>query len=702
MTVQTELRRVVQTGNGATSTFYFNAPVLAVTDLAVYTVTTAGVQTLQTRNGAGTFDYTISINASTKYATVTLNNNLTNGYKVVMLRSTAITQGVDYVEGDPFLAETHEGALDRLTLIATQLQEQLDRSVKVVETSTTTGIKIEELEADKILVVNSAADGLTMGPTLAEVDTVADNIADVQTVATNIASVNTVASDLNEAVSEINTVGTNIANVNTVGTDIANVNTVAGAIANVNTTATNIANVNTAATNIASINTNATNIASINTNASNIVAIQNASTNATNAATSASNAATSASNASTSATNAANSATAAASSAVSAASSAASAAALLDNFDDRYLGPKASDPSLDNDGNALLVGALYFNTTSGVMKVYTASGWIAASSASVATLATYEFVATSGQTVFTGADANGATLSYVAPALLVTLNGVRLRPGDDYTATNGTSITLVSAAALNDELVVDAFGSFLVANTYTIAQTDSLLAGKVSTTGNESIAGNKNFAGNTLYVDDTNDRVGIGTASPDAKLNVTGIADDRVAHFSNTQNSNGNIAYLSVHPANGGGALFGQAGHATTTSQYTWIGNGGDDVAGGGGVGLWIYRGTGNLRHMNLPAYMARAWLNTRGDCTINRSGNISSCVDIGASFPTQYMTVNLTTAMPNNQYAVVTGFGGMFRQYNTGEAVGDTDTGNKRVGAFDIDIAGTGAPSDFMCAIFW
>lgn len=107
------------------------------------------------------------------------------------------------------------------------------------------------------------------------------------------------------------------------------------------------------------------------------------------------------------------------------------------------------------------------------MKVYTASGWIAASSASVATLATFEFVATAGQTVFSGTDANGATLSYVAPALIVTLNGVRLRPGDDYTASNGTSITLVSAAALNDELVVDAFGSFLVANTYTIAQADA-------------------------------------------------------------------------------------------------------------------------------------------------------------------------------------------------------------------------------------
>jgi hypothetical protein len=161
---------------------------------------------------------------------------------------------------------------------------------------------------------------------------------------------------------------------------------------------------------------------------------------------------------------------------------------LLDNFDDRYLGAKTSDPALDNDGNALVLGALYFNTTDGVMKVYTASGWIAASSASVATLATFEFVATSGQTVFTGNDANGVSLSYVAPALIVTLNGVRLRPGDDYTATNGTSITLVSAAALNDELVVDAFGSFLVANTYTIAQVDALLANEVSQTSSTGAA----------------------------------------------------------------------------------------------------------------------------------------------------------------------------------------------------------------------
>ena len=76
------------------------------------------------------------------------------------------------------------------------------------------------------------------------------------------------------------------------------------------------------------------------------------------------------SNASTSATNAANSATAAASSASSALNAKNAAEAALDTFDDDFLGSKSSDPSVDNDGNALADGALYFNTTDNVMKVY--------------------------------------------------------------------------------------------------------------------------------------------------------------------------------------------------------------------------------------------------------------------------------------------------------------------------------------------
>ena len=100
-----------------------------------------------------------------------------------------------------------------------------------------------------------------------------------------------------------------------------------------------------------------------------------AASSATAAAGSATSSATSASDSSTSAIASASSATSAASSATSATSSATAAAASYDDFDDRYLGAKSSDPSTDNDGDALVVGALYFNTTTNIMMTYTGSAW---------------------------------------------------------------------------------------------------------------------------------------------------------------------------------------------------------------------------------------------------------------------------------------------------------------------------------------
>lgn len=102
-------------------------------------------------------------------------------------------------------------------------------------------------------------------------------------------------------------------------------------------------------------------------------------TNAANSATAASNSATTATtqagNAATSATAAANSATAAAGSATSAANSATAAATSYDDFDDRYLGSKTANPTTDNDGNALLVGALYWNSVVGQMRVWDGAAW---------------------------------------------------------------------------------------------------------------------------------------------------------------------------------------------------------------------------------------------------------------------------------------------------------------------------------------
>ena len=125
----------------------------------------------------------------------------------------------------------------------------------------------------------------------------------------------------------------------------------------------------TAGTSASAASTSATNAASSETNAA---------SSASSASISASTATTQATNAATSASNASTSASAAAGSATSASAAADAALAALDSFDDKYLGAKSSDPTLDNDGNALVSGALYFNTVDNAMKVYDGSVWLAA------------------------------------------------------------------------------------------------------------------------------------------------------------------------------------------------------------------------------------------------------------------------------------------------------------------------------------
>lgn len=214
----------------------------------------------------------------------------------------------------------------------------------------------------------------------------------------------------------------------------------------------------------------------------------NAANSAAASATSATASATSASNAATSETNAATSAAAASASQIAAAASAASAANSYDLFDDRYLGTKASDPTLDNDGNALVAGALYFNSTANEMRVYDGGNWIAASSAGGASLLKYEFTATSGQTVFSGADDNGATLSYVQDNMVLFLNGVALDDVADYTATDGTSIVLTSGATAGDLLYIIAFKSFTTAD-MVAASTGGTFYNDIAIQGNLSVTG---------------------------------------------------------------------------------------------------------------------------------------------------------------------------------------------------------------------
>ena len=136
-------------------------------------------------------------------------------------------------------------------------------------------------------------------------------------------------------------------------------------------------------------------------------------TSAASALTSQTAAATSATSAAASATAAATSASSAATSASSAATSASDAATTYDNFDDRYLGSKTSAPTLDNDGNALLTGAMYWNSTSGLMFVWSGSAWVqitTTASYSAPTLGSTTIASGTTYTNITGLTINSTTI----------------------------------------------------------------------------------------------------------------------------------------------------------------------------------------------------------------------------------------------------------------------------------------------------
>jgi len=178
--------------------------------------------------------------------------------------------------------------------------------------------------------------------------------------------------------------------------------------------------------------------------------------------------------------------TAVAADAAAAAASATAAAASYDSFDDRYLGAKASAPSTDNDGNALVAGALYWNTTTGAMQVWDAgtSAWEGITSAVSSTR--WSKTMSGGETTLSSTDDNSVSLSYTVGYEQVYLNGVLLVRNVDYTASTGTTITGLSPAlAANDLAEVLSWTPYSVANALTVTLVDAkgdLLVGTASDT----------------------------------------------------------------------------------------------------------------------------------------------------------------------------------------------------------------------------
>jgi hypothetical protein len=356
---------------------------------------------------------------------------------------------------------------------------------------------------------------------------------------------------------------------------------------NAETAATNAASSASAASTSATNASNSASAASTSaTNASNSASA--ASTSATNASNSASAASTSASNASTSASNAATSATNAANAQTAAETARDQTLTAYDNFDDRYLGSKTSDPTLDNDGNALVAGSLYFNSVSGAMKVYTGSAWVDAYSSGTTFLTkannlsdlTNTATARTNLGVAIGTDVlspsgSGASLTSLNATNISsgTLDAGRLPAfsGDASSTAGSSSLTL---ATVNSN--TGSFGSSTAVPVITVngkglitAVTTAAVSGSISVTG-----GDLTMSGNT------------GTAITNATLATvnsnTGSFGSSTAVPVITVNGKGLITAISTSSVQGGAALsndtstasdlypmFAAATSGTPTTVYT-------------------------------------------------------------------------------------------------------------------------------------
>ena len=179
--------------------------------------------------------------------------------------------------------------------------------------------------------------------------------------------------------------------------------------------------------------------------------------------TSEANALASANNSSASATASANSATASANSESACQTAQTACETILDNFDDRFLGAKASDPSVDNDGNALVDGAMYFETTNNYMKVY-----------DLGNTAWYQLTNTTTNqnhiNTVSGIQANVTTVAGIS-ANVTTVAGI----SSNVTSVAGNSTNINSVASNSTNINTTATNIASVnsfANTYRIASSD--------------------------------------------------------------------------------------------------------------------------------------------------------------------------------------------------------------------------------------
>ena len=156
MTLSTTTVKNSYSGNGSTTAFTYNFAINSTSELVVIIRSSTGTETVKSI----TTHYTVA-DAGAAGGTVTMGSAPASGETLVLIRDTSLTQETDYVANDPFPAETHESALDKLQMQIQEVQEEVDRSLKISRTNTMTSTSFTNdatSRASKVLSFDSAGE----------------------------------------------------------------------------------------------------------------------------------------------------------------------------------------------------------------------------------------------------------------------------------------------------------------------------------------------------------------------------------------------------------------------------------------------------------------------------------------------------------------------------------------------------------------